>query len=138
MQENSLKTKSIPSFVSSTDWQKTIEHILSEAKKRGASATEVTANDTSGFSVNVRLGDVETVEFTRDKGIVITVYFGQQKGSASTTDTNPQALTAAVNAACDIAKVTSIDDCAGLADKKLLAFDYPDLDLYHPWQIIPE
>jgi PmbA protein len=81
----------------------------------------------------VRLGEVETVEHTRDKGMGVTVYFGQRTGSASTTDFSEQALRETVRAACTIAKFTAEDDCAGLADPERLAKNIPDLDLYHPW-----
>jgi PmbA protein len=81
----------------------------------------------------VRLGEVETVEHTRDKGVGVTVYFGQRTASASTTDFSEPALRETVRAACTIAKYTAEDDCAGLADPARLAKDIPDLDLYHPW-----
>lgn len=126
------------SLQETTDWQGLVEYILSEAKKHGATSTEVSANIAQGFTTTVRLGEVETVEFTRDKGAVVTVYFGQQKGSASTTDTSHEALGNAVKAACDIARVTGKDEYAGLPEKELLAFNYPDLDLYHPWSINAE
>lgn len=112
-----------------------VEAMLAQAKQQGASAAEVGASLETGFSVQVRMGEVETVEFNRDKGVGLTVYFGQRKGSASTSDTSPQAIKETVAAACHIARYTSEDDCAGLADKDLLAFSYPELDLYHPWAI---
>lgn len=132
-----LKPATNPAF-DTTDWQSLMQQMMDDAKKQGATATEIGASLATGFSVNVRLGEVETVEYNRDKGINITVYFGQQKGSSSSSDTSAEAIHAAVTAACDIAKVTGADDCAGLADKALLATDYPDLDLYYPWHIVPE
>ncbi len=110
-----------------------VEHVLAEAKKSGASAAEAGVNISQGLAVTVRLAEVETVEHTRDKGMGITVYFGQRSGSASTTDFSPEALRETVRAACTIAKYTAEDDCAGLADAERLAKDFPDLDLYHPW-----
>lgn len=110
-----------------------VEHVLAEAKKSGASAAEAGVNINQGLSVTVRLSEVETVEHTRDKGMGVTVYFGQRSGSASTTDFSPEALRETVRAACTIAKYTAEDDCAGLADPDRLARDFPDLDLYHPW-----
>lgn len=115
-----------------------VETILATAKRLGASAAEVGASLESGFSVQVRMGEAETVEFNRDKGIGLTVYFGQRKGSASTSDTSPQALEETVAAACHIARYTSEDSCAGLADKELLAIPYPELDLHHHWHIDTE
>jgi len=79
--------------------------------------------------------EVETVEFNRDKGIAVSVYFGQQKGSANTTDTEHASIEAAVSAACDIAKATASDPFSGLADQDKMATDFPELDLYHPWDI---
>jgi PmbA protein len=81
---------------------------------------------------------VETIEHTRDQGLGITVFFGQRKGSASTTDLHPAALKETVSKACTIARYTSEDEYAGLADADQMATDIPDLDLYHPWDITPE
>jgi PmbA protein len=110
-----------------------VEYVLAEAKKSGASGAEAGANVNQGLSVAVRLSEVETVEHTRDKGMGVTVYFGNRTGSASTTDFSPGALRETVRAACTIAKYTAEDDCAGLADPERLAKDIPDLDLHHPW-----
>jgi PmbA protein len=85
--------------------------------------------------VNVRLGEVETVEHTRDRGFGLTVYFGQRKGSASTADLNPDSIQATIDQACAIARYTEEDPAAGLADAALMATDFPDLDLWHPWAI---
>jgi len=86
----------------------------------------------------VRCDEVETIEFNRDKGIGISIYAGQRKGYASTSDFSPQALRETVEAALAIARFTAEDDCAGLADAALLARDCPDLDLYHPWALTVE
>ena len=110
-----------------------VEQVLAEAKKSGATAAEAGVNISQGLSVTVRLGEVETVEHTRDKGMGVTVYFGQRTGSASTTDFSAKALRETVRAASTIAKFTADDDCAGLADPERLAKNIPDLDLYHPW-----
>jgi PmbA protein len=110
-----------------------VEYVLAEARKSGASAAEAGVNISQGLSLTVRLGEVETVEHTRDKGMGVTVYFGQRTASASTTDFSEQALRETVRAACTIAKYTAEDDCAGLADPERLAKDIPDLDLHHPW-----
>ncbi len=112
-----------------------VQDILQQAKRRGASASEAGISIESGFSVNVRLGEVETIEHNRDKGLGVTVYFGQRKGSASTTDFSPRAIADTVEAACNIARYTEADEYAGLAEAQFLARDIPNLDLFHPWQI---
>lgn len=112
-----------------------VEDMLQEARRQGASAAEAEANAGHGLSVTVRLGEVETVEHNRDKGLAVTVYFGHKSGSASTSDFSPQAVRETVRAACTIAKYTAEDPYSGLADPDRLAKDIPDLDLYHPWEI---
>jgi PmbA protein len=91
-----------------------------------------------GLSVSVRLGEVETVEYQRDRGMGVTVYFGTRKGSASTADLSPAMLRETVAKACSIARFTAEDPCAGLADPDTLATEIPDLDLAHPWDVTPE
>ncbi|MEQ1530619.1 MAG: metalloprotease PmbA, partial [Methylococcales bacterium] len=88
-----------------------------------------------GLSVSVRLGEVETIEHHCDQGLGVTVYFGQRKGSASTSDLSPDSIKETVSAACSIARYTSEDEYSGLPEKALLATEFPDLDLYHPWPI---
>ncbi|WP_112122288.1 metalloprotease PmbA [Haemophilus influenzae] len=100
------------------------------ATKAGAGA-EVAVTKVSGLSVSTRLQEIENVEFTNDGALGISVYMGQQKGNASTSDLSESAIKNAVEAALAIAKYTSPDDCTGLADKDLMAFDAPDLELYH-------
>jgi PmbA protein len=112
-----------------------VADLLKEAKQQGASAAEAGVSSDSGLSVTVRLGEVETVEHTRDNGLGVTVYFGQRKGSASTSDLSPEAVRDTVKAACNIARYTTEDEFAGLADAVLMARELPDLDLYHPWDI---
>jgi len=114
------------------------EQVLLLAKAQGATAAEAALSEESGLSVNVRLGEVETIEFNKDKGIGVTVYFGQRKGTASTADFSSAALEGAVRAACSIATFTAEDPCAGLADADRMATDIPDLDLYYPWNVSPE
>jgi PmbA protein len=111
---------------------------LAEAKECGASQAEADASLQRGLSVTVRLGGVETLEFHRDRGLSVTVYFGQAKGSASTADLRPQAVRETVLKAAAIAKHTSEDPCAGLPDPNELAREIPSLDLYHPWDIEAE
>ena len=109
--------------------------LLQEARKQGADAAEAAVSAETGLSVTVRLGETETIEHTSDNGLGITVYFGNRKGSANTTDLRPAAIRESVAAACRIARHTSEDPAAGLADPDLLAQDVPDLDLYHPWDL---
>lgn len=111
------------------------EDVIRRARAAGASQAEVAASIDTGLSVNVRLGEVETVEHTRDRGFGLTVYFGQRKGSASTADLNPDSIQATLDQACAIARFTEADPAAGLADAARMATDSPDLDLWHPWAI---
>jgi len=118
--------------------QQLASDVLEHARKKGATACEVDVSEGFGQSVTVRCGAVETIEYNRDKGVGITVYAGQRKGYASTSDFSGQALRDTVEAALNIARFTAEDDCAGLADKELLATCWPDLDLYHPWDLAVE
>jgi PmbA protein len=115
-----------------------VQQLLNEAKQQGASAAEAAFSVDNGLSVSARMGDVETIEYHCDQGIGVTVYFGQQKGSASTNDVSPDSLKETVKAACSIARYASADDYAGLPDPVLLATEFPDLDLNHPWAIDAE
>ncbi|HHJ80088.1 MAG TPA: metalloprotease PmbA [Candidatus Tenderia electrophaga] len=115
-----------------------VEQILAEAGKLGATAAEAALSIESGLSVNARMGEVETVEHNHDKGLGVTVYFGQSKGSSSTSDFSDAAIRDTVAAACRIARYTAADEYSGLADAGLMARDVPDLDLIHPWQLSPE
>ena len=114
-----------------------MKQVLSLAEARGATDAAVSVSHDSGFSVDVRMRDVETVSFHDDKSVSLVVYFGQRKGSASSTDTSPAALESIVDAACEIAKVSSADPCFGLADRELMTKTHPDLDLWHPWVLDP-
>ncbi len=104
------------------------------AQKAGATA-EVGVTKSGGLSVSTRLQEIENVEFNNDGALGISVYVGQQKGNASTSDLTPEAIKNTVEAALAIAKYTSPDECAGLADKELMAFNAPDLELYHAAEI---
>lgn len=110
------------------------EDVIRRARAAGASQSEVSASVSSGLSVDVRLGEVETVERNRDRGFGLTVYFGQRKGSASTADLKSASIEATIAQACAIARYTEPDPCAGLADAALMQTRFPDLDLWHPWQ----
>ncbi len=129
---------------SPTIWQEidevkaAVSQVLAHAKQLGASSAEASMNRTRGLSVETRNGEVETVEFNQDGGLGISIYVGQRKGSASTADLSPAALKRTVEAAIDIARYTSEDPCAGVADKEALEFSPPDLDLFHPGDITTE
>jgi PmbA protein len=111
---------------------------LREAQGTGASQAEADVSLQRGLTVTVRLGEVDTIEYHRDRGLSVTVYFGKSKGSASTADLRPAAVHETVVKASAIAQHTSADECAGLADREALAREIPDLDLYHYWDIEPE
>jgi PmbA protein len=128
--------------VPAIDDQPALEAVVAEslrlAREQGASDAEAGASTQTGLSVTVRLGEVETLEYQRDRGLGVTVYFGRRKGSASTSDLSRQAVADTVAKACSIARFTAEDECAGLPEERWLARDYPDLDLSHPWNIAPE
>ena len=111
------------------------QSVLDHAKKNGATACEVDVSEGFGQSISVRRQAVETIEYNRDKGLGVTVYVGQRRGHASSSDFSPAAVRDTVNAAISIARFTAEDDCAGLPDEKLLAKKSIDLDLFHPWAI---
>lgn len=105
------------------------------AHQRGASASEVGVGSAVGFSVTTRMAELEAVERQRDRSLRVTVYFGSQKGTASTSETTIQGGKEAVDAAVKLAKHTGVDEYAGLAPKERMATEFPDLNLYHPWDI---
>ncbi len=111
------------------------QRLLEGCAARGASQAEVSCNEDSGLAVNVRMGEVETVEATRDRGIAVTVYFGQRKGSASTADMREESLQATVAQACAIATFTEADPASGLADAELMASTQREFDSWHPWDV---
>ena len=132
---NALVTTA-PRFSHASDSLRNIaQDMLDYAKQRGASAASVEVSEGFGLGVTVRQGEVETIEYNRDKGLGITVYIGQQRGNASTSDFSPQAVRDSVDAALSIARYTAKDDCSGLPDAEMLARDCPDMDLYHPWDL---
>ncbi len=121
-----------------TELTSLMNDVLELAKKEGATDAMVAVNNDRGFSVDVRMGAVETVAFSEDKGVGLTVYIGQRKGGASSTDISSEALRTMVKAACDIARVSAEDPCFGLADKELMTKEHPDLDLFHSWDVDPQ
>lgn len=118
--------------------QGVVSGALEAARRLGADQAEAGANLQQGLTVNVRLGEVDTVEYQRDRGLGVTVYIGHRKGSASTADLAPAAVQATVAKACTIARYTAEDPFSGLADADMLAREVPDLELDHEWAIEPE
>jgi len=115
------------------------EHALACARRLGAADADVEVSAAVGQSVGVRRGEVETVEYNRDKGLGITVYFGRRRGNASTSDLAPEGVERTVEAACAIARHTAEDVAAGLPDPdRLYRGHAPDLQLYHPWGLSVE
>ncbi|MCS6785474.1 MAG: metalloprotease PmbA [Thiobacillaceae bacterium] len=112
--------------------------VLELARAAGATAAETEVSEGAGQTVTVRKGEVETLEYNKDKGVSVTVYLGQRRGHAATSDFSAEALARTVDKALAIARYTAEDACAGLADAELLARDYPDLELYHPWDLSVE
>ncbi len=111
---------------------------LDEARQLGVDQAEVAVTHDTGLSATARLGDVENLEFTNDRGIGITVYRDSRKGSASTSDISAAAIREAVAKACSFADVTARDEFAGLASAELMCTDIRDLDLDHAWDIEAE
>jgi PmbA protein len=109
--------------------------VLDRAARLGATAAATDLSESSGLSVNVRKGKVETIEQTRDKGLGVTVYVGTRRGHASTSDFGQAAIEQTVRAAWEIACFTGEDSCAGLPDPDTLATAHRELDLFHPWTI---
>jgi PmbA protein len=114
------------------------ESVLAFAAAGGATAAETDVSQGVGQSVTVRKGEVETISYHRDKGIGVTVYVGQRRGHASTADFAADAIRAAVDKALAIARHTAEDPASGLAEPARLARVFPDLDLYHPWDLTVE
>lgn len=128
-----MNLKEPESLLNSEDLERSVSIALDEAKRCGADQSEAGIGASDGFSVSVRLGHVETVERDISHSMGITVYIKGAKGSATTTDLSEASIKSTVASACSIASFTQADEYAGLADKALMAWDYPDLDLYHPW-----
>lgn len=120
------------------DLENLVTLAIEEAKRLGATESEAAVSVDTGLSVTARLGEVETLEYQRDRGLGVTVYRGKRKGSASTADLSPRAIRETVAKAVSIAGFTAEDDSAGLPDADTIARDIPDLDLSHPWQIEPD
>lgn len=117
------------------EFQALADNMLKSAAAKGVTAAEVSIEKGTGLSVEVRMGEVEKLQYHRDQGVSLTVYFGHKKGFASSGDLSPQALNDTLEAACRIARYTAEDEFNGLPDAELMATDIPDLDLYHPWDL---
>jgi PmbA protein len=132
----------MPQAVEATDSSPLLQDIvafaLAEARRQGASQYEIDASLSQGLGTTVRLGEVDTIEYQRDRGLAVTVYFGKRKGSASTADLGREAVRATVEKACAIARYTAEDPYAGLVEPEYLAREIPDLDLDHPWGLSAE
>ncbi|MFK8031535.1 MAG: metalloprotease PmbA [Gammaproteobacteria bacterium] len=121
--------------VAQSDLENVTRRILDSAAKLGATAAETSVSTGVGISVNVRLGEVETIEYQRDRSLSLTCYQGESRGSASTGDFSEKAIAQTVEKACSIARFTAHDSAAGLADKGRMATSLPDLSLCHPWNV---
>jgi PmbA protein len=134
-----------PIFVPASAGNAELDHLSGLARdivdrcvRQGASQAEVSISSERGLSVSVRMGQIETIERQRDRGVGITVYFGQRKGGASTADLDAGSIETTIVQACAIARHTEPDPCAGLADPARMARTFPDLDLWHPWSLDAE
>lgn len=112
--------------------------ILAKAKELGADQAELAVDTDKGFTVTVRMGDVESIEYNQEKSLHLIVFFGKKSGTVSISDLSPSSIQTALEKACNIARYTQEDPYSGLADKDQLAFEYPQLDLNHPWNITPD
>lgn len=124
------------------DLHEIAEFALKRARAGGAAQAEVEVSRSRGLNVTVRLGEVETLEYERDRGLSLAVYFqdtsGMRRGSASTADLGAESVREVVEKACSIARFTAPDPCAGLADAERMPTEVPDLSLSHPWELSPE
>jgi PmbA protein len=112
--------------------------VLDYAKQAGATEADTEITTSHGLSLTVRMGELETVEHNRDRGMGITAYVGKRKGTATTGDLSAEGLKEAAQKAVSLAKFAAEDPFAGLPDKAALATAFPELDLNHPWTISAE
>lgn len=112
-----------------------VTQALEHAGRAGVDMAEASASLQGGLSATVRLGEVETIEHNRDRGISVTVYAEGRKGHANSADLTSESVLACVDRAVEIARFTELDRCNGLADPERLATDFPDLDLWHPHEL---
>ncbi len=133
-----LEKTNMLAFPQADTFKNIVADTLKMAQAKGATQAEAGLSVSQGLAVATRMGSVETIEHQQDNGLGISVYIGQHKGSASTSNLDAEAIRKTVEAACDIARHTSEDPCTGLADVELMASEFHDLDLYHPWGIEPQ
>lgn len=138
MHKQAVLPHALSTWVDESALQTLVQSVLSHALARGATQAELGVGISEGLTVSVRLGAVDNIEFQKEKGLDITVYHGQKRGSASTTDWSPAAIQATIEAATNIAKFTETDPYAGLADPYTMATCPQALDLYHPWALSVE
>ena len=131
-------SSNILAFSDAEELKNIVADTLKLAQQKGAAQAEAGLSVAQGLSVTTRMREVETIEHQQDNGLGISVYFGQHKGSANTSNLDPEAIRKTVEAACNIARYTSEDPCAGLADASLMAQQIRPLDLFHPWDIGPD
>ena len=128
--------KTMSAFTYSQDQLKQFaQDVLQFARAKGATDAVVEISEGTGLAVGVRRGKIETIEQNKDKGIGVTVFIGQQRGNASSSDFSRRSLEDTVEAAYNIARFTAPDDCAGLPDAHMLEMHPPELKLFHPWKI---
>ena len=131
-------SSSLEKTINNDSLKSLLSQAVEYARANGADQVEVAASNDKGYSVTARLGEVETVEHHNQRSMGVTVYRGKAKGAASTNIVSTDAINRAIDSALEIAKFTAEDDCAGLADAELMATDFPQLDLSHPWDIEPD
>ena len=133
-----LQKNSMLAFTNAESLKNLVAETIDTAIANGATQAEAGLTVSQGLSVTTRMGSVETIEHQQDNGLGISVYFGRHKASASTSNLDRDAIRRTVEAACDIARYTSEDPCAGLAEAELMATEFHDLDQYHPWNLEPQ
>lgn len=133
MEKTSMVTQTVPDRdQEARELMVSVEAALESARKAGADGVEVSASAQAGLSINVRLGEIETLEHHRDRGIGVTIFLGDSKGHASSADLHPDSVRSCVKSALDIARFTQEDRCNGLPEPGRMATEFPDLDLWHP------
>jgi len=131
--------QALPGFSHSrAQFETLVDSALAHAKKLGATNAAAEASEGCGLSVSVRKGELENVERNRDKSLGVSIYIGNRRGSASTSDFSQAAIERTAQAAFDIARFTAEDPMAGLPDPDMIAHEQRDLDLFHPWAINSE
>ena len=134
MTESDLEIMVIPDrHLELTELEETAQVALQHAQRLGADQAEVSVSIQYGLDVNVRKGEVETLQHSRDSGLGVSIFLGKAKGHATSGDMRPESVRLCVEKAVDIARFTQSDKCNGLAPANRLATGFPDLDLWHPW-----